>query len=58
MRVRTENEQKGSFINVIFWAAIWISLLSYLTGCSLKLEVGYHGETAIEDKTFTADKRK
>jgi len=61
IKVKTEaQERKESFIQMVFWAAIWLTLLSYLTGCSnwqgmeFKIGVGqYNG--ANETKTFTRD---
>lgn len=41
-------------IAIVISLGLWMLILS---ACSVKFEVGYHGETAIEDKTFT-DKKK
>lgn len=35
---------------------ILLALLIALSGCSVKLEFGYHGETGKNDRTFTVDK--
>jgi len=34
IKVKTEaQERRDSFIQMIFWAAIWLALLNQLTGC-------------------------
>jgi hypothetical protein len=64
IKVKTEaQERKESFIQMIFWAAIWLVLLQYVTACTnwqgmeFRIGVGqYNG--AQETKTFTKEVEK
>ena len=38
----------GVIISLVFWAVI------YLSACSFKLEFGYHGETALDNKNYSS----
>jgi len=53
MKVKTEMEQKAELANCIAWAGIWLMMLYALTACSVKFEVGYHGETAKDNRDYT-----
>lgn len=42
----------GLLISLALWAAI-LSAAAAMQGCSLKTEIGWHGETAKDDRQFT-----
>lgn len=54
IRVRTEaQERKESFIQMIFWAAIWLVLLQYVTACTLQVGIDWNGETKKDNRTYS-----
>lgn len=57
--IQSDDVRKGSFLDVIIWAGIWVALLHvvlFQTGCSFQVGIDWHGETAKDDKTFTQKK--
>ena len=43
---------------LLFSLFIWSVLFWALSGCSVRFEVGYHGETGRDDRTVTQPQRK
>lgn len=40
------------------WIAIYILVATMTTGCSFKVETGWHGETGRDDRTMTIEKKR
>lgn len=55
--MKTERKEL-EIINVIVYAAMCLVMLQYLTGCSIKVGLDWHGETARDDKTYTETQAK
>lgn len=56
--IKTDTERKTELMNCIVWAGIWLMMLYALTACSVKFEIGYHGETAKDNRDFTSQAKK
>ncbi len=40
-------------LGVIISGLMWIGIVWACSGCSVKMELGYHGKTGIDDNTIT-----
>ncbi len=54
MRVKSDMERRADGLSCIIWLGI---ALMFLGACSVKFEVGYHGETGRDDRTQTQAKK-
>lgn len=52
-----QNKKAETFVNMLIWLFISLFFMQYLTGCSFKVEFGYHGETGRDDRTQTVAKK-
>ncbi len=43
---------------ILIGCAFWVTLGVILSGCSFQVGIGWHGESAIDDRTFTDSKKK
>lgn len=43
---------------VILKAMLVLFVVQYVIGCSVKFEVGYHGESAKDNRDFTSQAKK
>lgn len=55
---RSKQEQLQKEVNQFIGFIMLFALAVYLSACSVKFEVGYHGETAKDDKTYTQGNKK
>lgn len=54
--IKQENK-KEQVIDILLYTFLCLFFMQYLTGCSFKVEFGYHGETGRDDRTQTVAKK-
>lgn len=43
---------------ILLGSAFWLTVIILLTGCSFQVGIGWHGETAVDDRQFSDKKSK
>lgn len=55
MAIKNDMERQANGLSCIIWLGI---MLMFLAACSVKFEIGYHGESAKDNRDFTSQAKK
>lgn len=56
--IKTDEDRKQSFIQMVAWCAIWLTLLAYLQGCTFHAGVDWVGETKKDNRSYSGEKKQ